>query len=654
MNAFIPVISNLKFKKPSEFHFFVLFNRAVYIFRSDEIASFRTLMCGIYGYVGPRNPAQVCIKGLKHLEYRGYDSAGLAGIPENGVLYSCKEVGKLNALEEALEKQQARLRLAIAHTRWATHGKPSRENAHPHFDEHNAIAVVHNGIIENHVALREMLENHGRTFYSDTDTEVIAQLISHFYENDLLAAVQKALAQLRGFWGIALIHRDHPNQIIAAAKENPIAIGINSLRNEAFVSSDANAFCDTDLDVMFLRNDEIALITPEKIEVFDPSSAPVHKSTEKLDYVATTITKNGYPHFMLKEIFEQPQTIHQAFHNRFVADFGTAEFENLVFTPTDLLSIRRIVILACGTSWHAGQIAASLLEDKARIPTQAEIASEFRYRNPIISEDTLVIAISQSGETLDTIAAVREVKSKGAKVLAICNARNSTLTREADCTLFLRAGPEISVCSTKAFTSQLTVLSLFTLLMARLRHMSKEEGQAFLNEIQSLPVKVEQVLRNRDKIQGLAKKYSQFRTFYFLGRHYMYAASLEGALKLKEISYLNAQGYPAGEMKHGPIALVDSRLAVIAMCGNKHTLEKMISNLMEIKARGGPILALAPIGTKDIEKVADDILWLPHTCDELAAIPYAVACQLLAYYVALERGTDIDQPRNLAKSVTVE
>lgn len=610
-------------------------------------------MCGIFGYVGPRNPANICLNGLKHLEYRGYDSAGLAGILEGKIL-ACKEVGKIHSLENAMLQQPMRLDLAIAHTRWATHGKPTKENAHPHFDETESIAVVHNGIIENHFALREMLQSKGKTFYSDTDTEVIAQLISHFYEGELLPAVQKALSMLRGFWGIALIHKNHPNQIIAAARENPIAIGFNAIRSEAFVSSDANAFDEPNLDVMFLRNDEIALISPEKIEVFDQSSTPVIKNTERLEGNGGTISKNGYPHFMLKEIFEQPQAIQQAFHNRLIPEFGTAEFENLTFSPSDLLAVRRIVILACGTSWHAGEIAASLLEDKARIPTQAEIASEFRYKNPIISQDTLVIAISQSGETLDTIAAVREVKSKGAKVLGICNVRNSTLTREADCTLFLRAGPEVSVCSTKAFTSQLTVLSLFTLLMARLRHMSKEEGQAFLSEIHTLPQKVEQVLHNHEAIKILAKKYARFNNVFFLGRHYMFTTSLEAALKLKEISYINAQGYPAGEMKHGPIALVDQDLAVIGMCGNKHTVEKMISNLMEIKARGGPILAFAPEGTPEIERVATDVLFLPPICDELASIPYSVASQLLAYYIALERGTDIDQPRNLAKSVTVE
>lgn len=610
-------------------------------------------MCGIFGYIGPRNPAAICLAGLKHLEYRGYDSSGIAGI-QKGELLSCKEVGKIQALETSLQISPFDFQLAIAHTRWATHGKASKENAHPHFDEAQSLAIVHNGIIENHFDLRAMLQKKGKVFYSDTDSEVIAQLISHFYEGNLLEAVQKALGLMRGFWGIAVIHKNHPDQIIAAAKENPIAIGFDSERMEGFISSDANAFAEKDLNVMFLRNEEIAVITSSQVEVFDQSAARIKKSTEKLESDNGIITKNGYEHFMLKEISEQPQTIQQAFHNRFIPDFGIAEFENLTFTPSDLLSVRRIVIIACGTSWHAGLIAASLLEDKARVPTQAEIASEFRYKNPIISEDTLVIAISQSGETLDTIAAVREVKSKGAKVLGICNVRNSTLTREADCTLFLRAGPEISVCSTKAFTSQLTLLSLFTLLMARLRHMGKEEGQTFLADLQGLPAIVEQILQQKETIRQFAKKYARFERFFFLGRHYMYATSLEAALKLKEISYINAQGYPAGEMKHGPNALIDSSLVVIGMCGNKHTLEKMISNMIEVKARNGLILALAPIGTPQIDTIADDVIWMPAICDELASIPYSVVCQLFAYYIALERGTDIDQPRNLAKSVTVE
>jgi len=610
-------------------------------------------MCGIFGYVGKRNTARICLEGLRRLEYRGYDSAGIAGI-FGGEIKAFKEIGKIQALEDILQPETINFDLAIAHTRWATHGKPSRENAHPHFDQYEHVAVVHNGIIENHYTLRKFLKEKGVLFRSETDTEVVAQLISHFYEGNLLSAVQKTLSLLQGFWGIAVIHKNHPDQIIAAARENPIAIASNFSREEAFVSSDANAFSFEDLDVLFLRNDEVALITPTSIDLFDQSSARISRQGERLGLENQYISKNGYDHYMLKEIFEQPQTIQQALHNRFIEDYGTAEFENLTFTPQELSHVKRILILACGTSWHAGSVAASLLEDKARIQAQAEIASEFRYKNPIISEDTLVIAISQSGETLDTIAAVREVKSKGAKVLGICNVRNSTLTREADCCIFLRAGPEISVCSTKAFTSQLTVLSLFTLLMARLRHMDKEEGQAFLKELRQLPEIVQSILYQKDVLSELAKKYASHEHFFFLGRHYMYTTGLEAALKLKEISYLHAYGYPAGELKHGPIALVNPDLAVIGLCGNAKTYEKTLSNLMEIKARGGKILAFAPSGSSQIETIADDVFYLPHVSDELAIIPYSVACQLLAYYIAKERGTDIDQPRNLAKSVTVE
>lgn len=610
-------------------------------------------MCGIFGYIGPRDSAQVCLDGLKCLEYRGYDSAGLAGVIE-GKIHFCKESGKIQALESAWTQVAAPLPLAIAHTRWATHGKPSSENAHPHFDSTQSVAVVHNGIIENHDSLRTMLQEKGFTFSSDTDTEVIAQLIHYFYRGHLLDAVQKTLSLLKGFWGVAVIHKNHPDLIVAAARENPIAVAHSLERNEAFVSSDANAFQHPDVDVHFLRNDEVALIRRDKIEIFDRNAAPIARAAERLALEKESASKNGYEHYMLKEIFEQPQTIQQALHGRFIEDFGTAEFENFPFSAAELQAVKRITILACGTSWHAGCLAALMLEDMARIPTQAEIASEFRYKNPIISDGTLVIAISQSGETLDTIAAVREVRAKGAKVLSLCNVRNSTLTRESDACLFLRAGPEISVCSTKAFTSQLTVLALFSLLMARLRHMDKDEGQGFLRELRSLPDIVAKVLRQQDAISTLARKYAKFEHFFFLGRHYMFTASLEGALKLKEISYLHAVGYPAGEMKHGPIALVDKNLATIALLGNKRTYEKMLSNLTEVKARSGPILALAPEGSHEVAKIADDVLWLPQVCDALSAIPYSAACQLLAYYMAKERGTDIDQPRNLAKSVTVE
>jgi len=608
-------------------------------------------MCGIFGYIGPDNSAQICLDGLKKLEYRGYDSAGLVGVA-NGQLRYWKEVGKIRVLEQAWVSDPAPLSLAIAHTRWATHGKPSRENAHPHFDQHNRVAVVHNGIIENHRALREMLKSSGVQFSSETDTEVIAQLIAHFYEGDITAATQKAISLMQGFWGIAVVHQDHPDKIIASSRENPLAIAFKA--GEAFLSSDPNAFHSSDLDVLFLRNDELAVIQADRVEVFDPTSSQITKTPEKLGLENYTRSKGDFEHFMLKEIFEQPQTLQQALHNRFIEEFGTVEFENFNLTPQDLQSIRRILILGCGTSWHAGCIAASLFEDKARIPSHAEIASEYRYKNPVVSENTLVIAISQSGETLDTIAAIREVKQKGSKVLAICNVRNSTLTREADATVFLRAGPEISVCSTKAFTSQITVLSLLALLMGRQRHLDKEEGQSFLADLRSLPSLVQQVLDQHLIIASLARKYSQYDHFFFLGRHYMHTTSLEAALKLKEITYLNATGYPAGEMKHGPIALVDSSLPIIGLCGNRKTLEKTLSNLTEVKSRGAPILAFAFEGTPDIETIADDVIYLPLCSDEIAPVPFSVATQLFAYYVAKERGTDIDHPRNLAKSVTVE
>lgn len=611
-------------------------------------------MCGIFAYIGPRNPAKTCLKGLKQLEYRGYDSAGVAGV-EKGMLVTYKAVGKLSVLEHVIERcQNHQLHLAIAHTRWATHGKPTEENAHPHFDQTQSLAVVHNGIIENHFALRSMLQEKGRHFYSDTDTEVIAQLISHFYQNDLLAAVKEAVSLLKGFWALAIIHKDHPDQIIVAAYQNSIAVGCNFASEEVFISSDANAFCETDLEVMFLHSKEIACISSRKIQVFDNTNTQINKSTEHFEIEKALVSKNGYPHFMLKEIFEQPQVIQQAFHNRLLHEQGAAFFEELLFTPEELIEVRQILIIACGSSWHAGLLAASFLQEKARIPTQAHIASEFRYSHPILSKETLVIAISQSGETLDTLAAVREVKKMGAKVLGVCNVPHSTLVREADSTLFLKAGTEISVCSTKAFTNQLIVLFLFSLQMARLRQMDLKTGQYWIHEIEAIPRHIETILQQKEIISSFAKQYACLQNFFFLGRSYMYPTSLEAALKLKEISYINAQAYPAGEMKHGPIALVDPSLAVIALCGNKHTIEKMLSNLMEIQARNAPILAFAPKNCLDVSLITNQVIWLPPSPDALSCILYSVATQLFAYFIALEKGTDIDQPRNLAKSVTVE
>ncbi|WP_068470025.1 glutamine--fructose-6-phosphate transaminase (isomerizing) [Candidatus Protochlamydia phocaeensis] len=607
-------------------------------------------MCGIFGYVGSKDPVKTVIEGLKKLEYRGYDSAGIAGIEDGKIVY-CKEVGKVSILEQEVKKQDFHLDLAIAQTRWATHGKVTRVNAHPHFDSQHSLALVHNGIIENHEALRKQLKEKGINFVSDTDTEVIAHLIASYYEGDILQAVQKASGQLKGAYAVALIHRDFPNQIVAIAHECPLVIGIGA--NEAFVSSDPNAFAFYTRQAIYLSNSEIAIIKADSQQIYN-ADQQITKESHLLDTDLDSISKGRFEHYTLKEIHEQPQAIRNALLSRFLPEYGTALFEELNFNAMDLLTVERILILACGTSWHAGYVAAYMLEDKARIPVQVEISSEFRYKNPLVPPGTFVIAISQSGETADTIAAMREVKAKGARVLALCNVQSSTLAREADSTIFLKAGAEIGVCSTKAFTSQVVVLALFTLLMARMRHMSKAEGQEFLNALLKLPDQVQAVLDQSERIEALAKKYAHYDNFFYLGRRYMYPTSLEGALKLKEISYINANGYPAGEIKHGPIALINENCPAVALCANQMTYEKLLSNLMEIKARNGKIIAISEEDNGSLEEIVDDIIYVPRTIDELAAIPTTVVNQLLAYYIAKERGADIDQPRNLAKSVTVE
>lgn len=607
-------------------------------------------MCGIFGYVGPKNPVKMTLEGLKQLEYRGYDSAGIAGIREGKIDY-CKEVGKIAFLEEEVNKRHLSLEIAIAQTRWATHGQVNQINAHPHFDNEKTLAVVHNGIIENYEILKKELQQKGANFVSNTDTEVIAHLVSSLYEGDLLKAVQTAIPLLKGSFAFALVHKDFPDQIIGVAHENPLVIGIGEA--EAFISSDPNAFISYTRQAIYLSNAEIAVVKADHQEVYNTDKKIV-KERQTLSADVNSMSKGSYEHYTLKEIHEQPQAIRNALLSRFIMDYGTAIFEELSFSTVDLLRAERILILACGTSWHAGYVAAYMLEDKARIPVQLEISSEFRYKNPIILHNTLVIAISQSGETADTIAAVREVRAKGARVLAICNVQGSTLAREADSTIFLKAGAEIGVCSTKAFTSQVTVLSLFTLLMARMRHMGKGEGQEFLHALLKIPEQVQEILEKSDEIQALAKKYAHYNNFFYLGRRYMFPTSLEGALKLKEISYINANGYPAGEMKHGPIALINEECPTIALCANKMTFEKLISNLMEIKARKGLVLAIVEEGQPRLKGNVDDVFYIPDTIDELSSILVTVFTQLFAYYVARERGTDIDQPRNLAKSVTVE
>lgn len=608
-------------------------------------------MCGIFGYVGNQNAVKIIIDGLKKLEYRGYDSAGIAGI-SNQQLISCKEVGKLNILENEIKKLGVNFNIAIGHTRWATHGTPTKINAHPQFDEGHTLAVVHNGIIENHESLRHSLQKKGVKFVSDTDTEVVAHLISGYYEGDLLKAVQRTIPALEGAFAIAVIHRDHPNQIIAVANKSPLVIGVG--QQEAFISSDSHAFASDVHEVIYLSNTEIALVTANKLEVYNSFMEQIAKERKPHTFNKDEISKGEFAHYTLKEIYQQPETIRSALSGRFLEDYGTATFEESNLDPNELVAIERILILACGTSWHAGLIGALMLEDRARIPVQVEISSEFRYKNPVISSGTFVIAISQSGETADTIAAVHEVKAKGAKVLAICNVYGSTLVRESDYCIFLRAGPEIGVCSTKAFTSQVSVLSLFTILMARMRHMDKHEGQGFINALLKLPSQVQEILNHSAHIQLIAKKFAHFENFFFIGRRYMFPTSLEGALKLKEISYINANGYAAGEMKHGPIALLNENCPVVALSNNAATAQKLESNLREVKARHAPLILISDGNDPSFEKLADEVIRVPATIDELAPITSAVAAQLLAYYIALERGTDIDQPRNLAKSVTVE
>lgn len=608
-------------------------------------------MCGIFGYIGPKNVVKTVLSGLKKLEYRGYDSAGMAGIHDGKIAYA-KEVGKIAELEREVIKSNLELDIGLGHTRWATHGAPSVRNAHPQFDSKHTLALVHNGIIENYQPLKDSLIENGVKFVSDTDTEVVAHLISSLYKGDIVKAVLEAVSLLEGAYAIALIHQDYPDQIIAFAHEAPLIIGIG--KGEVFLGSDTHSFAAHTRDVIYLVDKQVAVLKLNELEFFDLGNCSINKEIEQLAEVASEHSKGDFEHYTLKEIFEQPQSVRNALSGRFLEEYGTAVFEGIQFDVHELKSVQRILILACGTSWHAGFLGSYMLEDKARIPVSVEISSEFRYKNPVISEGTLVIAISQSGETADTVAAVKELKAKGAKILSICNVENSTLVRESHSTIYLHAGIEIGVCSTKAFTSQVVVLSLFTLMMARMRHMGLEEGVLFSNAIKKLPSQISAVLEKAHEIELIAQKYAQYDNFFFLGRNCMYPTSLEGALKLKEISYINANGYPAGEMKHGPIALINENCPTVAMCGNKATYSKLLSNLMEIKARKGKIIAIAEEGALGLEKIADEIVRIPKNIDELLAIPSVVVTQLLAYYVAKIRGTDIDQPRNLAKSVTVE
>ncbi|RMH59339.1 MAG: glutamine--fructose-6-phosphate transaminase (isomerizing) [Candidatus Hydrogenedentota bacterium] len=611
-------------------------------------------MCGIFGYIGPRfDTAEILIEGLKRLEYRGYDSAGLA-LYDDERLWVRKTTGKIRDLEKKLEAEAVpRSRLGIAHTRWATHGAPNDQNAHPHLDESGSIAVVHNGIIENHAALRALLEKEGHEFESETDTEVLVHLIEKFRRaNDLPAALRKALGMLHGTYGIIVIDRGDPDVLVAARHGSPLVLGIGE--NEYFVSSDVAPLVPHTRNVIYFDDNEMVVVRRDGYRTMTLDARPVNKAIAEVDWEIEEIEKGGFPHFMLKEIHEQPETIANAMRGRMLIAEGTSRLQGLNLNLDSLRKIDRVILTACGTSWHAALVGEYLIEDLARIPVEVEYASEFRYRNPILDESTVVFLISQSGETADTLAALREAKAKGALPLGIVNVVGSTIARESAGGVYIHAGPEIGVASTKAFTAQVTVLALIALLMGRQRDLSVAEGKKILRGLLELPGKVKRVLAKNDVIETIAAQYASVGNFLYLGRGINFPVALEGALKMKEISYIHAEGYPAAEMKHGPIALIDEDMPVVVIALRDSAYEKVLSNIQEVRARHGRVIAIATEGDTEISNHADHVIELPSIHPLLSPILAVVPLQLLAYHVAVKRGCDVDQPRNLAKSVTVE
>ncbi len=610
-------------------------------------------MCGIVGYIGENSALQVCIEGLHALEYRGYDSAGIALVSQNNALKLCKCKGRVGELENKCKKIRNQTSLAIAHTRWATHGAPSQNNAHPHMDNGKKIAVVHNGIIENYRTIKERLEKKGITFRTETDTEVLAQLIGHYYtDGDLGKAVRKALQHVAGTFGIAVVAADQPDLLIGAKKGSPLVVGIGE--DEYFLSSDAAAIVKHTDKVLYLKDNNMVELCRRGYTTTTFDNRRVSHKIHTLDFSAEDLAKGGFSHFMLKEIFEQPDTINNAMRGRLLHEDGTARLDGLNLVLNELRRIRRIILVACGTSWHAALVGEYMLEELAGIPVEVEYASEFRYRNPIIDAETIIFVISQSGETADTLAALQEAQRKGAMGLGICNVVGSTIARETHGGVYLHAGPEIGVASTKAFTSQITVLQLFTLLMARMRRMSHDDGIRFAEEMNRVPRMVKSILKQNDHIETIAKEYARHNNFLYLGRSYNYPVALEGALKLKEISYIHAEGYPAAEMKHGPIALIDKDMPSVVIALKDSVYEKVLANIEEIRARGGKVIAIATQGDKTIQKYAEHVIYIPKTLPHISPLLSVVPLQLLAYHIAAIRKCEIDKPRNLAKSVTVE
>ena len=609
-------------------------------------------MCGIIGCVTKdRDIVPVLIEGLKRVEYRGYDSAGIA-VVSDGDLGIRKVEGKMDGLVALLERSPVSGSTGIAHTRWATHGEPSEANAHPQTDATGKLAIVHNGIVENYRSLRRSLEADGHVFESETDTEVLAHLIGTYYQGDLESAVRAALAKVRGAYGMAVIHADEPGVLVGARNGSPLVLGIG--KGTYYVASDVAAIVRHTRDVVYLDDLEVVVATPDGFSTTTLEDEMVTKDVEKVTWNIDTIEKDGFPHFMLKEIFEQERTVRDAVRGRLIEVAGDAFLGGLREHRRSLTAATRIIIIACGTSWHAGLIGEYMLEDLARISAEVEYASEFRYRNPVIGPGDVVIVMSQSGETIDTLAAMNEAQRRGAIVLGVVNVVGSTIARQSDGGVYTHAGLEIGVASTKAFTSQLMVLAAIALTVGRARSVSMIEGRRIVRAMQAIPGQIGEILAGHEAVKEIASRYAKHSNFLYLGRGYNFPVALEGALKLKEISYIHAEGYPAAEMKHGPIALIDESMPVVVIAPQDAFYEKILSNMQEVKARGGRILAITSQGDDQVKNMADDVIEIPRTLPHLTPILSVIPLQLLAYHIAVERGCNVDQPRNLAKSVTVE
>jgi glutamine---fructose-6-phosphate transaminase (isomerizing) len=611
-------------------------------------------MCGIVAYIGSRPVYPILIKGLQRLEYRGYDSAGVAIL--NNELSVFKKAGKVSELDDSLNGKNIKGNVGMGHTRWATHGEPNDTNAHPHFSESKNLAIIHNGIIENYAPLKEELIKRGHTFRSDTDTEVLINLIEDILQNensDLDEAVRLALNEVVGAYAIVILSKNHPDKIIAARKGSPLVIGVG--KEEYFVASDATPIIEYTNNVIYLNDMEMAIVSRDKLTVKTIQNQIKTPYIEELEMNLEQLEKGGYPHFMLKEIYEQPRSVWDSMRGRIDASKGFLRLGGIGDYENKFYNAKRIIIVACGTSWHAGLVAEYLFEELARIPVEVEYASEFRYRNPIVTEDDIVIAISQSGETADTLAAIELAKSKGATIFGVCNVVGSSIPRATHAGSYTHAGPEIGVASTKAFTAQVSVLTLLALQLANKKGTITESYfHSLLNALEQIPAKVEQALQTNDRVKSIALKFQDVRNFLYLGRGYGFPVALEGALKLKEISYIHAEGYPAAEMKHGPIALIDEHMPVVVLANKNSSYEKVVSNIQEVKARKGIIIAVVTEGDEVVKGLADYVIEIPRTEDILVPIVSVIPLQLLAYHIAVLRGCNVDQPRNLAKSVTVE